>query len=194
MIQEEQSAYFKLLGVLLYNEPSLTSVNKLINDAPFTELPYAAENEAVLKGLELMVNWLKSSNAEGLTDVARSDYMRLFVGPGKLLAPPWGSVYLDKDRLIFDENTLVVRQFYERFGMKLKEKYKEPDDHIGLELEFLAYLAEQGEEEAMVSFAKNFMLPWILRWNSDIQKNARTDYYKGLANMAIGGVQELCGL
>ena len=191
MIPERQSTYFRLLGMLLYNEPSLKSISMLINDDPFTELPYAEENEAVLKGQELMLSWLKSGDAEGLTDEARSDYTRLFVGPGKVLAPPWGSVYLNHDRLLFDENTLVVRQFYERFGMKIKEKYKEPDDHIGIELEFLAHLAEQGEDKAMVSFAKTLISPWAPLWNNDVQKYARTGYYRGLANMATGGVQEL---
>ena len=184
------ASYFRLLGALLYNEPSTRITNLLIDEAIFDELPDHS-NELMEKGRRQVNEWLKSAEEKTLTEDASVDYMRLFVGVGKVLAPPWGSVYLDEDGLLFNEETLVVRQFYERFGMMLKEKYKEPDDHIGLELEFLAHLAEQNNNEAMVSFAKHMMLPWVSRWNDNVQQHARTDYYRGLANMATGGIEEL---
>ena len=35
------------------------------------------------------------------------EYRRLFVGPGHLPAPPWGSVYTDRECVIFGEATLI---------------------------------------------------------------------------------------
>ena len=43
--------------------------------------------------------------------------------------------------MIFQEQTLHVRQWYSRFGLQVVKLHKEPDDHIGLELEFVAHLA-----------------------------------------------------
>ena len=37
------------------------------------------------------------------------EYRRLFVGPGHLPAPPWGSVYTDHECVIFGEATLALR-------------------------------------------------------------------------------------
>jgi TorA maturation chaperone TorD len=191
MSLEVKAVYFRLLGSLLYNEPSETVINTPLSEELFAGIPYARNNKLAKKGQTQIECWLKSAPINELTDNVRTDYMRLLVGVGDVLAPPWGSVYLDDERLLFNENTLKVRQFYERYGMMVKKKHSEPDDHIGLELEFLAHLAKQGEDEAMLNFVKEYMLPWVFLWNNDVQKHARTDYYRGLANMAAGGIEEL---
>ena len=109
-----------------------------------------------------------------------------------MLAPPWGSVYLDKDRLLFTEDTLKVRVYYESKGVKVSRKYKEPDDHIGLELEFIALMLEKEKTKDAEEFAGLYMAPWVHRWYEDVNKHARAGYYKGLAGMALGGITELC--
>jgi TorA maturation chaperone TorD len=163
----------------------------LKNDEVFSELPFAAESEATAEGRRLMEAWLGSGSAEILTDKARSDFMHLFIGPGKVLSPPWGSVYMSTDKLIFTEETLNVRLYYERNGRIVKKKYHEPDDHIGLELEFIAYLLENDRTDTARDFAEKYVIPWVFKWNDAVQKYAGTDYYRSLANMAAGGVQEL---
>ena len=191
MTNTAESSYLRLLGSLLYNEPEISVIKMLNDDGLFLELPYAQNNELALCGQAQILEWLKSADLEKLTEDARVDYMRLLVGVGKVLAPPWGSVYLDEDRLLFNEDTLKVRLYYEHYGMKLKEKYKEPDDHLGLELEFIAYLFENGKTDAVRDFVEKYVTSWIFQWNNDVQKHARTGYYRGIANMAAGGIQEL---
>lgn len=61
---------------------------------------------------------------------------------GKVLAPPWGSVYMSEERLVFQKETLEVRNWYREFGLAAENLYREPDDHIALELGFLAHLAK----------------------------------------------------
>jgi TorA maturation chaperone TorD len=192
MTEELSSTYFRMLGLLLNSEPSAELMDKL-TDGVFEEVFYAQDNEKVLRGHKEMEEWLKSESKEKLLEKACSDYMKLLVGVGKVFAPPWGSVYLNTDRLLFTEDTLKVRQFYERYGRKPVKKYKEPDDHIGLELEFLAYLSERGETEAAVEFAQEFIVPWVFQWNADVQKYAKTGFYKALGNMAAGGVEYFTG-
>ena len=193
MMTAAQTAYFRLLGSLLYNEPSAGTIHMLKNDGIFAELPFAADNTTAAEGKKLMSAWLDGAPADKLTDEARSDFMRLFIGPGKVLAAPWGSVYMSVDKLIFTEETLRVRKYYEANGRIVKEKNREPDDHIGLELEFIADLLDSDNFNMACEFAEKLVLPWILDWNSDVQKYAKTGYYQGLANMAAGGVQALTG-
>jgi TorA maturation chaperone TorD len=188
MTDELLSAYFRLLGLLLNSEPSAEILDKLA-DGMFDEVFYARDNEKVIKGHDEIRTWLNSESKERLLDEARADYMKLLVGVGKVLAPPWGSVYLNTDRLLFTEDTLKVRQFYERHGMKVVKKYKEPDDHIGIELEFLAHLCERGKKDAALDFAEEFISPWVFQWNADMQRYAKTGYYRGLANMAAEGIR-----
>lgn len=187
-----ESVYFRLMGSLLYNEPSAASINMLIDEDLFVELPYAADNPTAAAGQKLLLEWLKSSDPEDLADKAKSDYMKLFIGPGKVLSPPWGSVYLNSERLLFNEETLLVRQFYEKYGMMLKKKHHEPDDHIGIEFEFIAHLAQNGSMDKAREFAMQYVMPWVPLWGSDVQQYAGTGYCRGLALMAMGGVQALC--
>lgn len=37
-------------------------------------------------------------------------WQRLFIGPWALPAPPWGSVWLDKESVLFGESTLALRE------------------------------------------------------------------------------------
>ena len=65
------------------------------------------------------------------------DYTRLFVGPFKLLAPPYGSVYLENS-MIMGESTVDVRNWYEKEGLDIV--INDVPDHIAMELEFMYYI------------------------------------------------------
>ncbi|MCB8816455.1 molecular chaperone TorD family protein [Desulfosporosinus shakirovi] len=72
-----------------------------------------------------------------------TEYTRLFIGPTKLPVPPWESVYVSKERLLFQESSLKVRQrqCYLNYNF-LPAKYRsEADDHIALELDFMYNLS-----------------------------------------------------
>ena len=56
---------------------------------------------------------------EGLAEGTKSDalvweYRRLFVGPLAKPAPPWGSVYTDKDMVVFGASTMQQRDWIRR--------------------------------------------------------------------------------
>ena len=74
----------------------------------------------------------------------KAEYTRLFIGPESLMAPPWESVYGQKDAMLFQESTLEVRNTYRRFGL-LPEGYpRVADDSLALELHFMTLLARHG--------------------------------------------------
>ena len=132
----------------------------------------------------------------------KADYTRLFVGVGKVLAPPWESVYFNEDRMIFQKQTLEVRNWYRRFGLELENLHKEPDDHIGLEMSFIAYMAELGikaleeqDEEkyqllndAKRQFLSEHLLQWGPTWCALVKENAKTDFYRGLSYLTMGAL------
>lgn len=118
----------------------------------------------------------------------------MFVGPGHLQAPPWESVYLSEERIIFDEHTLAVREFYRDWGVNTKTINKEPDDHIGFQMEFMSILSSKaanaagenniGELEktlkAQDEFLKTHTLTWIDKFSENVVLNSQTDFFKGL--------------
>ena len=199
---------FGLLGKLLFEYPERDWYQTLAQEAIFDDIPLAAGQPDVQAGMALLGGWHQES-AEGLTDeqfeALRDDYTRLFIGPGKVLAPPWESPYIQKERVIFQAETLKVREWYQRYGLESAKKYREPDDHIGLELAFAAHLAslglnalernDQGEFENLIAAQKQFLiehpLKWVGGWSKLIDENARTDFFKGIALITKGVLAEM---
>ncbi len=150
---------------------------------------------AVYSAVKQMQNELDCSlnNPADYQERLQSDFDRLFAGPGHLEAPPWESVYRSKERLVFSEQTLAVREFYRSFGLKIKKRYSEPDDHISLELEFMAWLCKQAAEPNLIQdkigfyifgqnrFLTEHLLAWVPALCDDIKRAAESDFFRGLA-------------
>ncbi len=182
-----------------------TWLQSLIDEEIFSEAPFATKKEETIAGLKLLQRWGDDGLADEGFEKIQLDYTRLFIGPGKLIAAPWESVYFDEERLTFQEQTLDVRNWYRRFGLEAERKYHEPDDHIGLELLFLAHLATLGlraleekdnarfEElkEAQREFLQKHPGAWVLTWCGLVEANARTDLYKGVAYLIQGALAAL---
>ena len=86
-----ETLVFELLGRLLYDELDKAWLQSLLSEDVFEDVPFGAEQEETKRGLELLQKWAKQNGTE-LKDAAfdelRVDYTRLFVGVGKVLAPP----------------------------------------------------------------------------------------------------------
>jgi TorA maturation chaperone TorD len=160
----------------------------------------------VAAGLALLQQWTQASRSGQLHFLAvAGDYTRLFVGPGKIVAPPWESAQIDDERLTFQEETLAVRAWYRRYGVLPAQLHAEPDDHIGLELAFMAHLAQlalaaqaAGDTARLADllaaergFLRAHPLRWAPKWCGRVGEAARTDYYRGLALVTAGVLAEL---
>ncbi len=132
------------------------------------------------------------------------DYSRLFLGPFKLLAPPYGSIYLE-DGKFMSESTLAARDLYEQEGLDIV--LKDAPDHISVELEFMYFLilkeAEACENsdlneaarlrEKQASFLRIHLGKWIRPFAHNIERNAETEFYRALGRATRDFVQEDLG-
>jgi putative dimethyl sulfoxide reductase chaperone len=202
-----EALVFGLLGKALYASPDRAWIQALADEGVFDEAPLGSEEPKVSAGLALLQLWARESQG-GMTDEAFealcNDYTRLFVGPGMVLAPPWESVHCNEERLVFQEQTLEVRAWYRRFGLEAERLHQEPDDHIGLELVFLAHLARLGLEAleagdgpalaGLLASQRAFLLEHPLRWTSvwcsQVEAQARTGFFQGMALLTVGMLQE----
>ena len=198
---------FDLCGRILFEELDRSWLQSLIEEEIFSEAPYAEEQDRTQEGLKYLQAW-SEENKTGMSDDSflnlRTDYTHMFVGVGKVLVPVWESVYLNEDRLVFQEETLKVRQWYRRFNLESEKLHQEPDDHIGLELLFLGHLAGLGLEalekqdkktleeimNAQRDFLDEHLLRWVFIWEELLLKEARTDFYRGIGMLAVGAVVE----
>lgn len=123
------------------------------------------------------------------------DFAKLFVGPYSLLAPPYGSVYLEDGRKMMGESTLNAAQLYSDAGLEISAGFQDAPDHISAELEFMYYLTfrqveslrNMDEESFHTNLSRQrtflgFHLgAWIREFAANVELHSETGFYRGLA-------------
>jgi putative dimethyl sulfoxide reductase chaperone len=206
-----ETLLFGLLGKVLYKEPDKKWLETLIRNGVFKDVPFGTEQNEVIQGLEILHKWTEE-NRNKISDkefsAINKDHLYLFVGVGKPLAPVWESIYFSESRLLFQEQTFQVREWFARYGLQIEQKYKEPDDHIGLELGFIAHLAalaltslEAGDNsevennlQAQRDFLAQHLQLWGGEWADLVIKHTGTNFYRGLAYLTKGALKAVSEL
>lgn len=138
-------------------------------------------------------NYLSGGKEEVVLEMSR-EYTRLFInGFPKVVAPPYGSVYLEKDGLVFGKTTSEVLRFYHGAGFTLKEEIGDLPDHIAHELEFMGILtAREVEatgvekvrlEETQMNFLSHYLLSWIPDFCERVREDSKSAFYQTLADL-----------
>jgi putative dimethyl sulfoxide reductase chaperone len=195
----------KILGEAFYKPPQPELWNQIVTEQLFANWVLSDDDPFTRRGLELLNTFTQQADDATLA-LMRADYAALLVGPAKLKAPPWESVYLSRDHILFEKQTVEVRAFYAAYGLQTNRLHVEPDDHFGLELLFLAHLfgtalAQHAEnnpvEQARIMggvtrFIEEHLLKWAEPFLARVVYHAETDYYRGMAYLAGGMLLSLC--
>ncbi|WPC75182.1 TorD/DmsD family molecular chaperone [Vibrio porteresiae] len=173
----------RLLGSLMYLSPSSETNQSLFEQLDVLTDVFPWHEEAQVKHLldELIQ-----------TRVSATDYTFsvLFEGQGEMVAPPWGSVYQEKENIVMGESTGRWDLFVKTYGMELTDKI-EPNDQYGLMLWAMAALLEDGQEEAVVTLLEQHLLPWAYRYLELLATNQESAFYAALAQLNTLFLQQL---
>lgn len=180
--QQGRGNIYRLLSALYY-QPSIEMKPLLVNLKEWVELIFPVAVADVI----LMQEYLEGQE-EDITKLL-VDYARLFVGPFSVIAPPYGSVYLEKERKVMGDTTLAVRGFYQEAGLELGADQRDLPDHIAIELEFLYYLLFQGYDELYKRFLQEHLGNWVRNFGEVVEMNAKTEFYRCLARITYNFVE-----
>lgn len=189
-------AGYTVLSRLLLEPPSQETLDRVRCSDLLAHWPLPADADTA-RGLELLAR--SGETGESVEDI-RWDHNRLFVGPEKLLAPPYESVHRSLDGLVFEAETFQVRAFYARFGLHAPRLDREPDDHIGLELELLATLSsralralerqDSAAAATLIAAQREFLHEHVLLWAPDlmtmVECGADTAFHQGVGALGQG--------
>lgn len=197
-LNTQRAATYGMLARLYRNE---------IDDAFLTELrsmryPINTGNDNTDEGYRLMAHFLSNVWANTLDDLS-VDYSRTFIGhgvDGYSAAYPYESVYTSPKRLMMQDARDEVLAIYRSYGLDKQESWKEGEDHVALEMEFMQTLAnrtadalEKGDEDEAVALLEtqhNFLYDHLGAWapmmTRDMKRLAKTDLYQGLAYLTDG--------
>lgn len=136
---------YSLFHAVFGREPD-AALLKILSSHEVTEsfkLLSEEKGDVMEQAADFLSQWTENAPDEELLSQLRSEYTRLFIGPDKLAAPPWESVYRSKQGLLFQESTLTVREIYRNQGLRPEEYPHVPDDSLALELDFMTHMARR---------------------------------------------------
>ena len=174
----------RMLGTLFYYSPTSGEASSVISE--LAELP-------------VLLDWQNPSLIEEAAaqlcsvDIAELTYQfsLLFEGQGSMPAPPWGSVYLDRENLLLGETAQDYRQFLRANQVELDTDLHEPEDQFGLMILAMAYFMETENDDAVVELLGTHLLPWSGRYLELLAEADESGFYRALAVVADEFLKEV---
>lgn len=164
--------------------------------------PANTGNANIDKGYLMIVTYLSNLWSDSLTELS-IDYAKTFIGYGSdtySAAYPFESVHTSEMRLLMQDARDEVLAKYAKSGLAKQKSFKEAEDHISLEMDYMIILNERtiealrsGDEEYALhqlfeqkEFLANHLYAWVPMMTSDVRRIARTEFYHGLAWLTDG--------
>jgi TorA maturation chaperone TorD len=168
--------------------------------------PINTGNADVDQGYLLFHSYLSNLWERSLEDLAR-DYVKVFIGAnttGHSAAYPNESVHTSPERLFMQDARDEVMAIYKANGLKVDDAWSSGEDHIALELEFMATMAERSakamdehDDEKTSSllmtqyhFLADHLSAWVPSLTKEMLDFASTDFYRALAHLTRGYIEE----
>lgn len=181
------------------DEAALRAFRELLEEWP---LPGTA---AASRGLDHM----RASVRAGESDrTIRRDHDLLYGDSAVAMVAPYESVHRGIEGLVFDEQTLLVREAYRSLALRAPRLNREPDDHIGLEFDFIARsclkaldaldLNASADAQRYIdigaAFLRDHLLAWAPAMLERVDELAGTRFMRGLAQLSLGALESYASL
>lgn len=191
---------YQFLGRIYKLEVDKTLLDQM-SHMKFAKECSCSESE-LAEGYQLFENYFNQPKLDVLTELA-IDYATVFLGAGiadGTVAYPYESVYTSPERLIMQDARDKVLALYREKGLDKNEALDIPEDHVGLELEFMAYLCHEAKDamtlkdwsavamslQMQKDFLEHHLLNWMSAFCDDIQKCSHVDFYKAIGKITYG--------
>lgn len=172
----------KLFGALFYYPP------RDFKDFPFGTFFEEDEVETPIKEVNQVLNSFKFTNQSEL----QAQHDRLFILQTDMPAPPWSSMYLDKESIQFGHSHKQYCEFIEHCGLGLREEASDPEDHIGLMLIILGMLIEDEQDQHVKEMLGEYLVTWSNFYFANLKLAAADSAYAKLADHVAKLLEILC--
>ncbi len=146
-------------------------------------------DEMLCQGYAMLQGYLAQCTDGTLDDLA-VDYARVFLAAGSAegqAALPCESVYTSAKKIFMQQAWEDVCRIYAQAGLGKGAGYADlMEDHLALELEYMAQLVQHQDPAAQAEFLETHLLNWLDDFVCDVQRYAETDFYKAVARITLG--------
>lgn len=151
------------------------------------------ESGAAIRVMRQALDGLPETLTEALRDELAVDYAAIYLTYA-YHASPCESVWLDQENLGMQAPMFQVREFYRLFNLAAADWRARSDDHLVLELAFLAALLRSDHEQALheaARFLDTHLLRWLPLFARRVEKRCATLYYAAAARLSAAYCDEL---
>jgi TorA maturation chaperone TorD len=201
-VMETRTSIYHLLARVFRRETD----SDFLKELKTFKYPQNTGNEKADEGYRLLHHYLSDTNEATLNELA-VDYARVFLGSGALdatAAYPFESVYTSLRGLTMQEARDEVLAIYRSMGLEKNSSWREGEDHVALEFEFLKYLSLQTikaiehDDSATLSrlivtqthFFQNHIINWVPAFTRNIRRYAKTDFYQAFSLIVDAYLEE----
>ncbi len=188
-------------GSMIMFEPNEECITDFWTKGILRNLPVSSTNPNFIKAASQLRDSCSNPDFSGRS--LHEDYLRLFTGRDRALAPAFESIY--KNHTPPGQKAESVTEFYRSYGWESKFKEKINDDHLGIEILFLTIMIEkylEFEDEAckremgneIRRFIRKHILSWIPEWNKDIQAHSKTLSFKGVGTLILACSEDILSI
>ncbi|PKG38548.1 molecular chaperone TorD [Psychromonas sp. Urea-02u-13] len=122
-----------------------------------------------------------------------ADFSQLFLTDAKKGAPPYASVYLSETGQLFEKPHHEMLDIFKQQGLMIDPDFKEPADHIAIQLDYLGNLImkeDENSQQAQTDFIEHQLLSWLSTFVSATQKVNNSGFYQGICQLLLLFVEQ----
>lgn len=151
-------------------------------------IPDEAGNRQMNDGYADLKRFLAAPIADPVEELA-VDYAKVFLGAGEAdskAAYPYESVYTSPEGMVMQQAWTEVCALYAAKGLTLETTQADlKEDHVAIELKFMAFLCEHDVEEQK-AFLEKHLLNWIPAFAKRVKDCSRQKFYPAAAELLCG--------
>jgi len=166
----------------------------------------SVEESNLARGKKLLKSFCNEIRGAGeeavIGDLARQ-YAFLFLGVGSETVALCESAYRNEGGLLFQNAYFDILEKYREVGLGKREDFPEPEDHLSLELAYMAHLCrriissiETGKEaeakkyyQYQGNFLNDHLLLWVPQFAKSLSEISPSPFYKALAFLLEGYIR-----
>ncbi len=163
------------------------------------QLGKLANKQEAARTLSIYLKGFK--NSEHLCDTLEGIYVRLFISAESgITASLHQSAYESDGGQLMGRSARMMASRLAALALSLPEEGNVPEDHLAVEIEYLALLLEEGlgkgREDYLKTardFAEREMKPFLAQFRSRLETDAKSPFYAAMADLLSGLVTLISG-
>ena len=117
-----------------------------------------------------------------------ADFSQLFLTDAKKGAPPYASVYLSETGQLFEKPHHEMLELFSKEGLIIDPNFKEPADHLAIQLDYLGNLIiREGENrtKAQARFIQSHLINWLPSFVEATKKVTNSGFYQAICQLLL---------